>query len=259
MHPKKTDRNTNSTLSKAMNILGAIVDQPQSVGVPDLADRLGMSRQSLHRLLAQLEAEGLIIKMPNRERYAIGERFSKLALDTMCSANKGIPLRAVLQTLVEEIGEGCNLGVISGQDFVYLERVEAIRTPRIYLETGTRIPAHCTSGGKAMLAFLPDPVRARLIKTMTLQPFTNNTITSRKEFAMEIVNIRERGFAVAVQEFADGIIGVGVPVLGSDGEALASLAMHAPMARLPVENAPDVAGKLQVAARNIAEIWDVAD
>ena len=250
-------KRTGSALEKALQVLEAIIDQPQAVGLPDMAERLGMKRQTIHRVLQQLEENGLVVRDPSRERFAVGPRFSKLALDAMQSANKGVPIRATIQKVVEEIGETCNVGVLEGRNFVYLERVETTRTPRIYLETGSYLPAHVTSGGKILLAFLPAAVRLRLLRTMNLNAFTGNTITSVLALEKELLIARSNGYAVAAQEYADGIIGIGVPILDTEGEALAALAMHGPIARVPVEKAPEYAGKLQAAAAQIAEIWDI--
>ena len=237
--------------------LEAIIDQPQSVGLPDLADRLGLSRQSLHRLLQQLDEHGLVVKIPNRDRFAIGARLSKLALSTIRSANQGPPIRAIIQEVVASTGETCNMGVLVGREYVYIERVECDRKPRIYLETGMRLPSHVTSGGKAMLAFFPDKVRARLVETLELKRYTEFTITDRDKLMAELDEIRERGYAVSWQEFGEGIIGVGVPVLTEEEFPLAALALHAPIQRIALEDASKYASKLQLAAERLVEAWDM--
>lgn len=224
----KNKKSASSALEKALQTLEAILDQPQSIGLPDLADRLGMSRQSLHRVLQQLHEHGLIVKVPNRDRIAIGSRLSKLALDTIRSANQGAPIRATLQKAVFEIGETCHLGVLAGLDYVYVERVECERKPYIYIATGVQLPAHITSGGKAMLAFLPDKVRARTVEAMILTPYTKHTITDPDALLVELDAIRERGYAIGNQEYSEGIIGVGVPVLDPQGHAVAGLGLHGP-------------------------------
>ena len=168
---RHTRHKRGSMLEKALATLEAIVDQPQSVGLPDLADRLGMSRQALHRVLQQLQDHGLVVKVPNRDRFAIGSRLSKIALQAICSANQGPPVRAIVQQAVAGIGETCNIGVLSGREYVYIERVECERYPRIYLETGSRLQPHVTSGGKAMLAHLPDRIRDGIVETLELSRY----------------------------------------------------------------------------------------
>ena len=259
MKPKKTGKGKSSTLDKVLKALEAIVDHPHSIGLPDLAEQLGLSRSSLHRLLQQLHEHGLIVKVPNRDRFAIGPRFSKLAISAICSANQGAPIRATIQEAVADIGETVNVGVLAGRNFVYIERVECERTPSIYLETGIRLPAHVTSGGKAMMAFLSDKVRVRLVRTLSLVPYTKNTITDHDELLKDLELARQRGFATSNQEFSEGITGIGVPVLSDDGVALAALALHAPMQRVDLKDAHEYARKLQDAAVRLAAIWDMAD
>lgn len=242
-------------LEKALTVLEAIVDQPQSVGMPDLAERVGMSRQSLHRLLSQLADLGIVVKVPNRDRFAIGSRFSKIALQAISSANQGPPVRAIIQQLVADIQETCNIGVLSGRDYVYIERVECERLPRIYLETGARLHPHVTSGGKAMLAHLPTRTRNALVEKLDLKCFTEFTITDRDKLIEELDLIRERGFAFAWQEFSEGIVGIGVPIISADKRVLASLALHAPIQRISLENASKYAKKLQKCARQLADAW----
>ncbi len=250
-------KSAGSALEKALQVLEAIIDQPQAVGLPDMADRLGMSKQTVHRVLQQLADNGLIVRDPSRDRYAIGPRFSKLALDAMQSANKAAPIRATIQKVVEAIDETCNVGVLEGRNFVYLERVETSRIPRIYLETGSLVPAHVSSGGKVMLGYLSEGVRTHLVEAMTLVPFTKNTITRPDKLLVELGKIRDRGYATANQEYSEGIIGIGVPVLSSDGHAMAALAMHAPSERVALKDAAKYAAKLQAGAAQLAKIWDM--
>jgi IclR family acetate operon transcriptional repressor len=257
--PKNKKSAKGSALEKALLVLETIVDQPQSVGLPDLTERLGISRQSVHRLVQQLEQQGLVYKVPKRDRYAIGRRFSRLALRALSSANKGAPILAILQKIVEDCGESCALGVIVGQEYVYLERAEARHYPRVFLETGGTMPPHCTSGGKAMLAFLSPANRARLLNALALKEYTRHTITSRDALNRELERIRKQGFATGDQEFAEGIVGVGVPIFGPQGEALAGLGIHAPTARLSLDEAYDIARMLQVRAKQIAISWDIDD
>ena len=257
MKPQKIIKGSGSALDKALQVLEVILEQPQSIGLPDLADRLGMSRQSIHRLIQQMHEQGLIVKIPNRDRFAIGARLSKLAFDTIRSANQGAPILATIQKVVADIGESCTLGVVAGREYVYIERVECMREPRIHIVTGAQLPAHITSGGKAMMAFLPDKVRARIVETLDLVPFTKNSITDHDVLLAELIEIRARGYAIGNQEYSEGIHGVGVPVLSPEGYALASLGMHAPAHRVTLDDIPQYAEKLQATAKRLAELWDM--
>jgi DNA-binding IclR family transcriptional regulator len=209
----------------------------------------------VHRVLAQLEANGLIVRDAARDRFSIGPRLSRLALASLYSNNQGAPIRAILQALVDDIRETCNLGVLDGLELLYLERIECDWSLRVHLQAGSRVPAHCTSGGKALLAFLPDDLRARLIAAAALEAYTENTITEPQALEAELARTRERGYALNDQEFSVGIMGAAVPVLDARGRALAALALHAPVARLSVADAARHVPKLQAAAKRLAKAW----
>src|SRR5262245_37193447 len=96
--------NRSSALEKALSVLEAVSDQTQSVALPDLAARLGLPRQTVHRVLGQLEKLKLIIRDRSRERYSVGTRLSRLAFLTLRSLNQSAPIRLILQDLVDDTG-----------------------------------------------------------------------------------------------------------------------------------------------------------
>src|SRR5436190_3591747 len=224
--------NRSSALEKALSVLEAVSDQPQAVGLPDLAARLGLPRQTVHRVLGQLEALKLIIRDRSRERYSVGPRLSKLAFVTLRSLNQSAPIRLILQDLVDDIGESCNIGVLDDLDYVFLQLIECNWPLRLHQEVGTRIAAHTVSGGKLLLAYL-DPVLSRgLFKTRKLKAATSHTLTSLADLEAEFARIRAAGYALNNQERIDGVVGVAVPVFDPAGDVLAPVGMHAPLPRV---------------------------
>lgn len=253
----KERKERGSTLEKSMRVLEAVADQPQPVGLPDLTARLGLPRQTLHRILQQLEDNHLVVRDPARDRYSIGPRLSKLALLALHSANQSAPVRPILQELVDDVKETCNIGVLDGLEFVYLERIECDWSLRIHLQAGSRMPAYCTSGGKVLLAYLPDEARERLLKTARLKAYTENTITRLGDLETEFAQIRERGYALNNQEYSVGIVGIAVPILGPDGQPLATLALHAPAVRAPIGEVEKHLPKMKAAAKRLSRAWQL--
>jgi IclR family transcriptional regulator, acetate operon repressor len=244
-----------SALTKALAVLEAVADQPQAVGLPDLAVRLKLARQTVHRVLAQLEHAGLVQRDPTRERYAIGPRQARLALATLCSNNQNTLTKVLLQNLVEEVKETCNIGVLDGLEYVYVARCESKWPLRTHLEAGSRMPCHAVSGGKLLLAELDPERRRQLLRNRKLQSSTARTITSLSELESELAKIRARGFAINNQEFLDGIIGVAVPVKDPAGRTLAALAMHGPVTRLSLKACEARVARLIRAAERISRAW----
>lgn len=244
-----------SALEKALAILQAISEKSHAVGLPDLAAQLGLPRQTVHRVLGQLEFLKLVVRDPSRERYSVGPHLSALAFATLRSLNQSAPIRAILQDLVDDVGENCGLGVLEDLDYVYLHRIECAWPLRLHHDLGLRVPAHCVSGGKVLLAHLDPELSRRLLKSRKLKACTSNTITRVADLEAEFVKARSNGFALNNQERLDGIVGVAVPVLGDDGNILAALGMHGPLPRLTIKACARQVGRLRLAAERIARVW----
>lgn len=244
-----------SALEKALSVLEAVGDQSYAVGLPDLAARLGLPRQTVHRVLGQLEKLRLIIRDRSRERYSVGPRLSRLAFATLRSLNQAAPVRLILQDLVDELGESCNVGVLDDLDYVFLQLVECEWPLRLHQEVGTRIPAHTVSGGKLLLAYLDPAMSRSRVKGRKLKASTSHTLTTPAELEAEFERIRAAGYALNNQERFDGVIGVAVPVFDSAGNVLASVGMHGPLTRISMKTCERHVPRLQQAAERIARVW----
>jgi DNA-binding IclR family transcriptional regulator len=244
-----------SALEKALAILEAVSDQSQAVGLPDLAARLKLPRQTVHRVLAQLEKLQLVTRDPARERYSVGSKLSWLALETLRSLNQSAPVRVILRDLVDDIGETCNVGVLNDLDYICLHRIECRWPLRLHQELGAPMPAHTVSGGKVLLAHLDPIVVRRLLKGRRLKASTPRTITRGAALEAELARVRAAGFALNNQEHMVGIVGVAVPLFDPDGNVLAAVGMHGPLPRLTIKACERHVPRLRQAAEKIARVW----
>ncbi|HRY05926.1 MAG TPA: IclR family transcriptional regulator [Hyphomicrobiaceae bacterium] len=244
-----------SALEKSVLVIEAVVDHPQPISLPELTLRLGLPRQTIHRVLQQLTSLALITRIAANDRYTVGPRLSALAFGALRSRNQTAPVREILSDLVQETGETCNIGVLDDFDFIYIERIECHWSLRVHLAAGSRVRAHSTSGGKVMLAYMDPGERGKLLKAHKLEAFTSTTITTRAKLEKQLEEIRAQGYAVNDREQNVGIVGVAVPILDAQGTALASLALHGPDSRISKESAAGFVPQLQAAAKKIAATW----
>jgi len=250
-----SSKSRSSAIEKGLVVLEALADQPQAVGLPDLAARLGIARQTVHRVLCQLMRAGLVVRDHRRERYCIGPRQTRLALATLCSKNRGTRVRLLLREFVDALGETCNIGVLDDLDFVYVERIECKWPLRMVLDSGSRIGAHACSGGKILLAQLDPTERRGLLRRWKPQAYTAKTLTRPAELDAELEKARAKGFALNNQEFMKGIVGVAVPIEDATGRVVAALAMHGPLPRLSIKACQGHVPRLKRAAERIGKAW----
>ena len=245
------DGQTSSALGKAITVLETVIDRTGPVSIGALAMWLELPKQTVHRIVRQLVDEGLLERAPGSDGYTAGRRLRRLSERTMEQSLQTATVRAILQRLVGALGETCNVGMLDGPEVIYLERVECDWPLRMQLKPGSRVPAHCTGIGKMLLASLDSRSRRRLVESLPLQTFTEQTITDPNRLLDELKNIRREGYALNNQENTTGMMGLAVPIRGHDGNAIAGLAVHAPVARLAPTSALTKLSQLQSAAEDI--------
>jgi DNA-binding IclR family transcriptional regulator len=220
---------------KVFAVLECIAAAQRPLAIAELAAMLGVPKPTMHRIVRQLDAEGLLQREPHRRLYGPGPRLIGFALGAVRSSMRSAPRHAVLEALSQKVGETCNFGMIAGNAVLYLDRVEASWPFGLRFEPGSRVPLHCTSVGKLLLSVLPRRRRDELIRAIPLARYTENTITDPKKLHAELEDIRKRGYSIDNQEFLAGVVCLAVPVRDSKGVICAGLAMSAPHARMSAE------------------------
>jgi IclR family transcriptional regulator, acetate operon repressor len=241
-----------SALQKGFALLEHLIAADRALALAELVAAMGVPKATVHRLLINLEAAQLLRRDLTGKRYVPGDRLTRFSLRAVVFSARMSPVLAILERLVAEIGESVNLGVLDGSSVAYVQRVECNWPLRTHLSAGSRVPLHCTATGKLFLALMPTTRRAALLDEIELRAYAPNTITDRKRLDAELARIRDERLAVNNEEFMVGAIGLSVPLIGVDGEMIAGLALHAPVARLSVDNAGKHASTLRRAAEKLA-------
>jgi DNA-binding IclR family transcriptional regulator len=130
---------------------------------------------------------------------------------------------------------------LSAGEVISIASVDGRHALRISGMLGRRDPIHCSSLGKAILAFLPAREADQLVRECDLKAYTRNTITSRTEFQRELQEIRERGYALDDQELEAGLGCIGAPVHDSSGRVAAAVSIAGAAFRLSPERLPALA------------------
>jgi IclR family transcriptional regulator, KDG regulon repressor len=221
-----------STVQNAARLLKEFLGRDEQLGPSELGRRLGLGKSTVHRLLTTLAAEGLIEQDPRTGGYRLGIVMFELGEAVKVHMDLHAAAAPVLAMLREETRETAQVGVLDGAEVVYVDRLESSYTLRLFTETGRRVPAHCTSSGKVLLAYLPAGKRAALLAGRQLAALTPDTITDPARLSDELARVRARGWAEAVNEREIGVASIAAPVLNSRGEVVAAISIGAPLVRL---------------------------
>jgi IclR family transcriptional regulator, acetate operon repressor len=252
VEPPDSGATGSSALQKGFSLLEQLIAADRPLTLAELVAQMDMPKATVHRLLISLETAELLKRDLTGKRYVPGDRLARFSLRTVVFSARTSPVRAILERLVAEIGESINLGVLDGSSVAYVQRVECNWPLRTHLSAGSRVPLHCTATGKLFLALMPTARRTALLDEIELKAYSPNTITSRKRLDEELARIRDERMAVNNEEFMVGATGLSVPLMGIDGEMIAGLALHAPVARLSVSGVRAHASTLRRTAEKLA-------
>jgi len=238
-------------LTRGLSLLLELGKHPAGVGLSELARRCSLPTSTAYRLLTDLYSLGFISFDEGSRNYALGLAVFKLS--HAVSAVQGLSeiARPAMQRVSEVTGETCLLSVLDGREIVYIERTNSSVPVQITAQIGRRSPMHCTSMGKALLAFQPDAEKKEILGQLRLERFTPSTIVTRRQLVRELEQVRQRGYAVADEEYDLGIRAVGVPVFDTHGRPAAAICVSAPAYRTPREKLETLVPALQEAAATI--------
>lgn len=239
------------SVSRALRILKFFSPDRPAWGVMEVARTMRLHKSTVSRLMATLEHEGFLESDPQTGKYRLGLQGVMLATSAAQSGDLRTLVQPAMKELSQATQETINLTVIQGAECVNLEQIPSPHRIKNMGWIGRRTPLHCTSTGKAMLAFMSPRERADLLPPR-LQRYTARTITRRDHLIKELEKIRRLGYAVAREELEEGLTAVAAPILDREGKVVAALAVSGPSFRLPPERLLDAAARVVKAAARVS-------
>ena len=150
------ERSAVKSLRKALTVLNAVAGADRPLTVAEVAINAGIARPTAYRFVQTLVAAGYLMQDPADGRLSVGFAVLPLASSLLDRNRMRVAALPHLQALAQQTGERANLGVLYRDRVMYVAGVEKPALPTIYSRFGKSAPAHCSSLGKAILAYLPE-------------------------------------------------------------------------------------------------------
>jgi DNA-binding IclR family transcriptional regulator len=246
---------SNSAAVRSFRILEVVAGHQDGCPLTQVAENVSLPKQTVHRLVAQLEMAGLLIREPRTRRLQVASRIERFAVGTLMNGAASHERHAILRRLVEDTGETCNITALAGTDIVYLDRVETAWPLRMLLAPGSHVPLHATSSGKLLASLLPKAQRDRLLAQLSLRGFTPSTIVDREALERELAETRKRRVGINRAEHLRGLCGVAVPVMVDRQRACAAVAIQAPEGRMTLDDLLALVPRLRDAAEAVGRTF----
>ena len=216
---------------RVLRVLEAFAPNERDVSLGELAERVGLPKSSVHRLLVTLIAHGFVEREASTRRYRLGIRLFELGSAAIHERGLHAAAHPVLEEVAMSTGETCHLAVLSGTEAVYVYKVDGPSSIIMASRVGGRAPCHATSIGKVLAAWAGEELVRQLVSA-GLTRYTANTLTSQRALEAELERVRKQGYALDLEEYADGLRCIAAPVRDHSGRVVAALGIAGSSRRL---------------------------
>jgi IclR family KDG regulon transcriptional repressor len=240
-----------SSVANAIRLTKAFSEQEYEMGISALAVRLGLAKSTVHRLATTLVEYDMLEQNRETGKYRLGLAFFELGTLVRRKMDVTTEAQGEIHALADSSGETVQLAILDHLTVLYIRIRESRQAVRMSSGLGSRAPAHCTSVGKALLAFQPAEVVQHVIEG-GLKRYTVNTITDPEALRAELVSIRARGFAIDDEEIEVGLRCVAAPIRDHSGQVVAAISVAAPVQRMSKKQVQATIPSVVSAAENIS-------
>ncbi|MEV6070642.1 IclR family transcriptional regulator [Nocardia sp. NPDC052001] len=213
------------SLLRALTILGELGEEPKSLD--QLATRLGVHKSTVLRLLQTMEGERFVTH-DAEHRYRLGSKLFELANRSLEGRDVRTAARPHLSALNAATGQTVHLATYESGEAVYIDKLDATHSVRMYSRIGRPAALHCTAVGKVLVSALPHEQWRGIAEGLEYKAFTDRTIRTPEQYLAELELVASQGYAEDHEEHESFINCVAVPIRNGTGAVVAALSMSVP-------------------------------
>jgi len=256
MGPLSTVRDTRApkvlqSVDGALTVLEVLAGAGPGMTLAEIAAVARRPKASVYRVLQTLITRGYA-RAVGGGVYVPGPRIMALAGRVRADLDLVRVARPLLVRLESVTTETIHLGLFTGREAIYVEKIDAREFFAVQSYVGMTMRLHSTAIGKCILAFLPLADRRALLAVDELERSTPRTLTSADAIETELVRVSANGYAIDDEENHAGIRCVAAPVFGEDGAVIGAVSVTAPAFRFSMDDAVALAPSVQEVARDIS-------
>jgi len=253
MRTGQEDRNFLKVVGKTFRVIDVVSRHPEGIQLGELSVKCaGQPKATIFRILHTLKELGYVQQDARSSAYSMTHQLEWLGRSESRQALK-VAVRPHLERLLQQFEQTVALAILDGEELLYIEVLDGLRSIRLNAAVNTSAPVHSTSLGKAILSRLPPDELARIL-SRGLEKLTPNTITSTGHLEQHLAEVRSQGYAVDDEETEKGARCVGAVICGSQGEPIAAISVSGPLSFMPFERIPKIARELKKACRSISDL-----
>ncbi len=239
------------SVKKAFAILSAISSSKEGLGVSELAKNLKIAKSTVHGMTSALEELGAVMRDPLTKKYKLGFTLLEIGRSAYSQIDLKTSARPVTEELMEKTRTSVFLGILNWGHVTILDIVESKQDLKITAPVGSTIPLLAGAVGKVFLAFMEAEQAAKIVKSKGLPRFTDNSIIDPELYFQELIQVREKGYAVDDEEYIPGVRAVASPLMGL-GQLRSAIWAVGFKASLDEKKMKTLNGETHIAAKTIS-------
>ncbi len=244
--------NTSVTAFKALRILEVVAEAVQPISLAEVAERVDADKSTVYRMLTTLVDAGYVLRDDGAKRYRLSYKVVSLSRNLLAE-NEVFQLgRQILEQVSNSTRETVHLCVLDGHQTVLVQKVKGTQLVAVDFQIGDRSLLHCTSIGKALLAFQDVRFIEEVISAGLLR-LTSRTITDPVALRKELHLVRAQGYAIDDREFSDSMRCIAAPIFERGGHVRMGLSISGPESRFTLEKLEELKTPLLEAAWEFSE------
>ena len=225
-----TDPSFMTSLARGLAVVRAFSDQRRSLTIAQISHKTGIPRAAVRRCLYTLKRLGYADSEANN--FFLKPKILSLGYSYLSSTPLTVSAQPCLNGISRALNESCSLAVLDNEEVLYVARSATSRVMSIALNTGSRLPAYCTSLGRVLLANMQEEALNRYFDTVKLRAYTERTVVSVARLREILSEVRVSGYSVVEEELEVGLRSIAVPVRGASGVVHAALNIGAQATRV---------------------------
>ena len=223
-----------TSLARGLSVIRSFSRDAPSLTLAEVADRTDLTRPTARRFLLTLESLGYV--RGDGKRFWLAPLTLELGYAYLASVQLSDAARPSMQTAVDALNEFCSLSVLDGSEIVYLARVPPRHLMGLQVRVGSRLPAHCTSSGRVMLADLDAKHLAAYFRAGERASLTRGTVTAERALRRILDDVRGNGYALIDQEVEVGLRAIAIPLRSATNRVVAALSVGAHTGRMSADD-----------------------
>ena len=228
------DPNFMTSLARGLAVIQAFSQRRHHLTISQVSTTTGLSRAAVRRCLYTLSKLGFAGSDDNRH-FFLRPRILALGHSYISSMPLATAAQPVLEHISHLLHESCSIATLDGVEIVYIARANVTRIMSIDLGVGSRLPAFCTSMGRAILANLPPEELESVLARVEFKRYTERTITNPAKLTQALRQIRRDGYSIIDQELEHGLRSMAVPIQNPSGKVVAALNIGAHAQRVSIQ------------------------